>query len=628
MKSQSQTRCALVNTAAFTIVAALMAYPLKLTAATTLANGYVEQPYKVTLQSSFGTAPYMYKVSSGTLPHGVGLGPLGVLSGTPTASGAFSFAVQVTDSSVPPVQQTTDYTLSVLVAVTTYHNDNYRSGANTYETVLTPSNVNVETFGKIGSFPVAGWVVAQPLYVPAVMVNGIPHNLVFIATEHDQVYAFETKSGQQLWHRSFLFTSGDIVVTTPTGADVSCSSFPEVGVMGTPVIDTSTGTMYLVAKTKRTNTATNQTTFVETLHAMDITTGKDKATWPIAPTAPGTGNGSVNGVLTFDPLLEAQRPGLMLYKSGVFIAFGSYCDKGNYHGWITAFDKTTLQPAGVMVDTPNGHQGGYWAGGSGLNVDSSGAIYGGTGNGLFDANTGGSDYGDTILKLNWSAPAGTFTVADYFTPWNQLFLDNTDHDLGSGGVLLLPDQPGTTYPHLLVQAGKEGTIDLVSRDNMGHFHANNDSQIVQTLPSATGPIWGSPAFWNNNIYFGPKIDNLKVFSFDPNAQLLSVGYTSKSSEVFGRPGVIPSVSANGNTNGIVWVNETDMYPKGAAILRAYDATNLANELYNSSQNSTRDSAGLAVQLTTTTVVGGLVFVPAQNEVDMYGLLPEGGPRHN
>ncbi len=445
--------------------------------------------------------------------------------------------------------------------------------------------------------------------------------MVFIATEHDQVYAFGTVSGKQIWHRNFLFSSGDIVVTSVPGSDVACSSFPEVGIMGTPVIDTSTGTMYLVAKTKRYNTQTQQTIYHETLHAMDITTGLDKATWAILPSAPGTGTGSVNGVVTFDPLVEAQRPGLMLYGGSVFVAFGSYCDKGAFHGWITAFDEKTLNPTGVMVDTPNGYEGGYWAGGSGLNVDSAGAIYGGTGNGYFDANNGGIDYGDTILKLNWSAASKTFTVLDYFTPWDQLSLDHNDRDLGAGGVLLLPDQPGTKYPHLLVQAGKEGTIDLVNRDNMGHFHAGDDSQIVQTIPFGIGPIWGAPAFWNNNIYFGGKLDYLKAFSFDPNGQRLSVAYTSKSPETFGRPASTPFVSANGNTNGIVWVNQNDAYPNGPAVLRAYDATNLANELYNSNQNAARDQAGRAVQLTVPSVVDGHVFVAAENEVDMYGLLP-------
>jgi hypothetical protein len=206
---------------------------------------------------------------------------------------------------------------------------------------------------------------------------------------------------------------------------------------------------------------------------------------------------------------------------------------------------------------------------------------------------------------------------DYFTPWDQYTLDRTDNDLGSGGVMLLPDQPGKTYPHLLIQAGKEGTIDLVNRDNMGHFHSGNDSQIVQTIPFAIGGIYGAPAFWNNNAYFGGKGDYLKAFSFDPNAQRFSISYTSKSRELFSYPGPTPSVSANGNANGVVWIIESD---KAIAVLRAYDATNLANELYNSEQNSARDRVGSAVEFTTPTIADGLVFAGAENQVSMYGLL--------
>jgi hypothetical protein len=379
--------------------------------------------------------------------------------------------------------------------------------------------------------------------------------------------------------------------------------------------------MYLVAKTKQYNSQTKQTTFYQTLHALDITTGLDKvAPQQITATAQGNGTGSVNGVLTFDPLVQAQRPGLMIQNGAVFIAFASHCDLGNYHGWIMAFAENTLLPSGVTVDTPNGYEGGYWGGGSGLNADSAGSIYGATGNGRFDVDKGGIDYGDSILRLTWSAASKTFAVADYFTPWDQQSLDNNDTDLGSGGVLLLPDQPGKPYPHLLVQAGKEGTIDLVNRDKMGHFHSGNDSQIVQTIPFAIGGIWGAPAFWNNNVYFGGQSDYLKAFSFDPNAQLLSASYTSKSSEFYNYPGPTPSVSANGNANGIVWIIESDTYGGGAAVLRAYNATNLGNELYNSKQNSGRDGAGLAVKFTVPAVADGHVFLGAENEVDMYGLL--------
>ena len=544
---------------------------------------------------------------------------------TPPGSLSSPTTITVTATSVGDTTKWDSTTVTAnpsSIAVATYHNDNYRSGANTNETILTTSNVNVRNFGKRSVFAVAGYVYAQPLYVPDVNINGAVYNLVFIATEHDQVYAFDANSGQQIWQTSFLSSSDDITISTVSPSDVNCENLvPEIGITGTPVIDTSTNTMYLVAKTKEYNTQTNQTTFYQTLHALDITTGLDKVSpQRIIATAPGTGTGSVNGVLTFDPLVQAQRPGLMIQNGTVFIAFASHCDLGTYHGWIMAFDETSLAPSGVTVDTPNGYEGGYWGGGSGLAADSTGSIYGATGNGYFDADKGGIDYGDSILRMTWSSASKTFTVADYFTPWDQLSLDQDDADLGSGGLLLLPDQPGMTYPHLLVQAGKEGTIDLVSRDNMGHFHSGNDSQIVQTIPLAIGGVFGGPAFWNNNVYFGGVSDYLKAFSFDPIAQRFSTNYASKSPEYYRFPGPTPSVSANGNTSGIVWMIESDTHSGGAAVLRAYDATNLANELYNSNQNSGRDGAGLAVKFSVPTVADGHVFVGAENEVDMYGLL--------
>jgi len=587
-----------------------------------LPTAYYMQPYAYILQASFGTPPYTYQLISGSLPAGLAMDPSGDIAGLPAATGLFPFEVLVTDSSSPPQQQSFDYTLSALVAMITYHNDNYRSGANTNESILTPSNVNVQSFGRRTIFSVQGYVYAQPLYVPGVNIGGALHNVVYIATEHDQVYAFDVNSGQLLWQTNFLNSSGNLVVSTLSTGDVSCNDLsPEIGITGTPVIDTLTGTMYLVARTKVYNNQTKQTSFYHTLHALDITTGLDKVTpQQIAATTLGTGTGSVNGVLTFDPLIHSQRPGLLLQNGTLFIAFASQCDLGNYHGWVMAFNESNLLPEGIHVDTPNGYEGGYWGGGSGLAADSAGSIYGATGNGYFDANNGGTDFGDSIVRLTWSGQTKTFTVADYFTPWDQQTLDANDTDLGSGGALLLPDQPGAKYPHLLVQAGKEGTIDLVSRDNMGHWHQGDDSQIVQTLPRIIGGIWGSPAFWNNNLYFGGITSPLKAFLYDPVGQQIQPQYTSETPETFAYPGPSPSVSANAMSNGIVWLIQSDGYGGGNAVLRAYDATKLSLELYNSEQNAGRDRVGLAVKFTVPTVTGGYVFAGAENQVAVYGLL--------
>jgi len=508
--------------------------------------------------------------------------------------------------------------LSAQVAVTTYQNDNYRSGTNTHESILTLGNVNVSQFGRRAVFPVQGFVYAQPLYVPNVNIGGVLHNVVYIATEHDQVYAFDVNSGQQLWRKNLLIGSGPLLQVSPvSSSDVDCDDLvPEIGITGTPVIDTATNEIFLVAKTKEYDLRTHTTTFFQTLYALDIRSGALR-TPPhrIFASFSGSGSGTQTGSLTFDPRVEGQRAALLLQNGQVIVAEASHCDLGAYHGWLLAFNELVLYPSGIYVDTPNGREGGYWGGGSGPAADSSGGIYLTTGNGTYDSN---SDYGDSILRLSWSTSG--FALTDYFTPWDQGNLDYYDIDLGSGGVTLLPDQPGSTYPHLLVQAGKEGTIDLVNRDNMGHFHPNNDDQIVQTLPFIIGGVWGAPAFWNNNVYFGGQYDHLKAFGYDPQAQLLSTGPTSQSSWVFNFPGPTPAVSSNGTSNGIVWIIQSDQYGGGTAVLRAYNANNLNTELYNSQQNPSRDGAGYAVKFTVPTIADGHVFVGAENQVSMYGLL--------
>jgi outer membrane protein assembly factor BamB len=506
------------------------------------------------------------------------------------------------------------------VAFTTYQHDNYRSGANTQETTLTPTNVNVNQFGRLQVLPVQGYVYAQPLYVPNLNIAGTSHNVVFVATEHDQVYAFDANSGVQLWHTNLLVTVGPLIVVEPVSStDVSCGDLiPEIGITGTPVIDTTLNEMFLVTKTKQRDVLTGVTTFRQTLYALDIRTGRLRnPPHDISARVHGTGQGSQNGFLTFDPLLEGQRYALMLQAGQVFIGWASHCDNGAYHGWLMGFNESSLFSTGVFVDTPNGAEGGFW--GSGMAADSSGAIYAASGNGDFSANVGGIDYGDSVMRFT---PTGaSINLVDYFTPWDESMLDIDDIDVGSGGILLLPDQPGSHYPHLLVQVGKEGTIDLVNRDDMGHFHAGNDDQIVQTLPFVIGGVWGAPAFWNDNAYFGGQYDHLKAFAYDAQTQLLSTGPTSESTETFDFPGSTPSVSSNGTTNGIVWIVENDNFGAGNAVLRAYNANNLGTEYYNSNQSPVRDAPGIAVKFTVPTVADGHVFVGTENQVAVYGLLP-------
>src|ERR1019366_6709221 len=501
-------------------------------------------------------------------------------------------------------------------AVTTYHNDNGRSGANTQEVTLTTTNVNVLSFGKLHAFPVLGYVYAQPLFVPGLNIQGTQHDVLYIADEHDTVTAFDVHTFAMLWQTSFLSDSGRYVVSTVSSDDLPCYDLvPEIGITGTPVIDVSRNTLYVVARTKEVDTQTGQRQFYHTLHALDLGTGADSiAPQVITATVPGTGDGSQGGVLTFDPFLEGQRPGLLLVNGQIIVTFASLCDIGSFHGYVLGFDETNLQPTGAFVTTPDGYQGGIWASGAGPAADSNGRIYVSTGNGDFTGNVGGQDFGDSILRLKWSN--NSFVLQDYFTPWDYQPLWDLDGDLGSSGTMLLPDQTGTTYPHLLVQAGKEGTIYLVNRDKMGHWHAGDDSQIVQAIPYIIGGELGAPAFWEGNVYFGGSNDHLRVFKFDPRTEQLSVTPVS-STLSFAWPGPTPSVSSNGTINGIVWAVQKSA---DHATLRAYDANDLATELYDSDQSPQRDGLGPAVKFTVPTIADGLVFVAAQGEVDMYGLL--------
>jgi hypothetical protein len=498
------------------------------------------------------------------------------------------------------------------VAVTTQHNDNYRTGQNTSETVLTTANVNQTKFGKLFSQAVDGLVYAQPLYVPNVAIpNKGTHNVVYVATEHDSLYAFDADNNtganaSPLWQVSFINPGAGINVVTSN--DVNCSDLvPEIGITGTPAIDLATKTMYLVTKTKENGT------FVHKVHAIDITSGAERSGSPVVVQASVNGNADGSNKVTFEPHREAQRAGLLIQNGLVYIVWASHCDIGPYHGWLMAYDEQTLQQKGVWNSTPNGGLGGFWQAGAAISADSRNLLYIASGNGDFDKNNGGKDYGDSIIKFGFS-PAGKLIAKDYFTPHDQQFLQDSDVDLGSGGVLLIPDRPGKKP--LLVQVGKEGTIYVNNRNQLGKFNPNDDNQIVQNLPGAVGGMWGMPAFWNNRVYFGGVGDNLKMFSFDPVAGLLSTTPVSNTSTFFNYPGTTPSISSNGTSNGIVWALQTDGNPE---TLHAYDATNLNTELYNSKQNPTRDNPGAAVKFVVPTVANGKVYVPAQKQLSVYGL---------
>jgi hypothetical protein len=357
---------------------------------------------------------------------------------------------------------------------------------------------------------------------------------------------------------------------------------------------------------------------------LDITTGIDKIA-PVQITASINGTGTGNdgkGHIHFQPRIQSQRPALLLARGVVYIGWASFGDRGPYHGWVMGYNATTLRQVAVWNTTPNGNEGGIWQGGSGLAQDGSGNLWVMTGNGSFDVNTGGLDYGDSIVKLAFTNPG--LKAVDYFTPFNQLALSNSDEDLGSGGIMLLPLQ-NASIPRLAIGAGKAGTIYLVNRDNPGRFHPGNDSQIVQSIPQGAGSHrtnnnFCTPAYWNENVYFIAEGDVIRQYSI--------VGGHLKTPPIKGAyfynspHGATPAVSANGNTNGIVWAVERSTIPSfGLGVLHAYDASDVARELYNSNQAGTRDHFGTVVVFGVPTIANGRVYVGGSAALVVFGLLP-------
>jgi hypothetical protein len=524
--------------------------------------------------------------------------------------------------------------------VVTQHYDNARTGANANETILTPSNVNTSLFGKLFSRNVDGYVYAQPLYMAGVTMgagtsqSGSTHNVVFIATEHDSVYAFDADSdqganAQPLWKITLLDAAHGAAAnatTVPAGDATNTDLVPEIGITGTPVIDPATNTIYVIGKTKE------NLTYVQRLHALDVTTGAEKFSGPVSLTAavPGNGVGSSGGTLHFDPLWENQRTGLLLQNGIVYFGFGAHEDNGPWHGWILAYNATTLQQTGVWCASPNQQNSGIWMSGSGLaaNVPDPinhpyGQMFTVTGNGTFDAvppynNT--MDFGDSIIKLDLTNGAPTMisngtTVGDAFTPHDQDTLNSTDTDQASGGLLLLPDS-ASGGQHLLTQVGKTGRVYVLDQTNLGGYHPSNTTDPGEK--ANVNGMWSMPAYWNGNLYFWGSGDTLKAFSFVNG--IISTNPTSASMERFNFPGATPVVSANGTSNGIVWDIRPDAFDsQGREILYAHNASNVASLLYSSEQNPARDNPGGAVKFVVPAVVNGKVYVGAEYQVSVYGL---------
>jgi len=500
--------------------------------------------------------------------------------------------------------------------VVTYHNDMARTGQNLKETILTQGNVNSATFGKLMTLPVDGVIDAEPLYLSAVSVGGVPHNILFAVTENDSVYAFDADSGTVLWKVSAL-GAGEVPSDTHNCGQIT----PEIGITATPVIDRSSGphgTIYVAAMSK------NGSTYFQRIHALDITTGAEEFGGPVAVQAkyPGKGDNSHGGFVVFDPHQYAERQGLILLNHVIYTAWTSHCDQRPYTGWVIGYSERTLAQTSVIDLTPNGSEGAIWQAGAGLASDGS-SLYLLDANGTFDTTLNASgfpvkaDYGNAFVRL--STTSNQLAVADYFEMYNGVEESNSDTDLGSGGAMLLPpvkDSTGKTRS-LAVGAGKDSNIYLVDRTNMGKFNPNNDNAIYQELDGVlAGGVWAMPAYYQGSVYYGPEGNNLLQFKL-AQAKLSSTP-ASRTSRSFNYPGTTPSVSANGSQNGIVWAIE---HSDPNDVLHAYNAGNLATELYNSTQAANqRDQLGQASHFGTPMIVNGKVYVGTTDSVVVYGLL--------
>jgi outer membrane protein assembly factor BamB len=499
--------------------------------------------------------------------------------------------------------------------VLTYHNDNARSGQNLEEAILTTTNVNSSTFGKLFTMPVDGVIDAEPLYLSAVSIPGQGiHNVLYVVTENDSVYAFDADTGAGLWHVSLL-PSGE----TPSG-DLKCKQIsPQIGITSTPVIDRASGpdgTIYVVAMSK------NSSSYFQRIHALDVTTGMEEFGGPVAvqATYPGTGDNSHNGSVIFDPQQYAERQALLLLNNVVYTGWTSHCDHRPYTGWLIGYSENTLQQTSVLNLTPNGNEGSIWQSGAGMASDGT-YLYFLDANGTFDTTLNSSgfpqngDFGQAFLKV--STANNQLAVADYFEMYNGPSESAGDQDLGSGGVLLLPamkDASGTTR-YLAVGAGKDSNIYIVDSTNLGKFHPTTN-QIYQEIDGAlTGGMWSMPAQYSNSIFFGPKGNSLLQFEF--SQAKLSASPVSKSAASYPYPGTTPSVSANGATDAIVWAIE---HKDPTDVLHAYSATTLEKELYNSNEAGKRDAFGKASHFGTPMIVNGKVYVGTVSNVTVFGLL--------
>jgi hypothetical protein len=566
-----------------------------------------------------GTAPfaYLWQKDNVNIP-GATL-PTYTTPATSLSDSGATFQVVITNSIGSITSNSATLTVTAVLTsgtdVTTFHNDNARTGQNLTETTLTQANVNSQTFGLLRKLLVDGKVDAEPLYLSQLPVAGGVYNVVYVATEHDSVYAFDSNTGTQFWKVSLLGAN------ETTSDNRGCGQVsPEIGVTSTPVIDRSAGphgTMYVVAMSK------NGSTYFQRLHALDVTTGAELLGGPVTvqATYPGTGANSSGGQVVFDPKQYKERAGLLLLNGAIYTSWASHCDFNPYTAWIIGYNQTNLSQTSVLNLTPNGSEGSIWQSGGGPAADAQGNIYVLMANGTFETTMdvngfpSKQDYGNAFVKV--STTGGVLQVADYFNMSNTVSESGNDADLGSGAAMVLPDLSygsGNTL-HLAIGAGKDGNIYVVDRNNLGKFNTTSNNVYQELSGAVPNGVWGVPAYFNGAVFYCDTSGALKSFSFS-NGKLSSTPVHTAAS--FTYPGVLPSVSANGNSNGIVWTIENT----GTAVLHAYPANDLTHELYNSNQApSGRDTFGSGNKFITPMIADGKVFAATTSSVAVFGLLP-------
>jgi Immunoglobulin I-set domain len=540
---------------------------------------------------------------------------------TTTANGGEQFRVTVTNAVGTVISNIASLTVnasssSSAIDVVTYHYDNLRTGQNVSEMTLTPSNVNVNSFGKLGEFAVDGLVDAQPLLLSNLTIAGVgTKNVLYAVTENDSIYAFDADSisaagGNVLWQASALLAG-----ETPSDIHGCGQVSPQIGITSTPVIDRGRNAIYLVAMSKD-----GSGNYYQRIHGLDLTTGKELFGGPttIAATYPGTGDNSSNGLVVFDPKQYKERPGLLELNGTIYTTWSSHCDNRPYTGWIMAYSADTLAQTSVLNLVPNGSEGSIWMSGAAPGADAFGNIYLILGNGDFDTtlNSNGfpanGDCGNCFAKISSTAPPA---LLDYFTPLNTVSESDSDMDFGSGGELLLPDvtdSSGNTR-HLAIGSGKDANIYVVDRDNMGKFNGNADNIYQLITGQLSGGMFSKPSYFNGTVYYGAVGDFIKAFPIVDGQ--LATSPSSRSGRAFAYPGATPTISASGTTNGIVWVVENS----SPAVLHAYDATNLSNELYNSTQASGGKDNFSNNKFITPIVANGRVYVGTASSVAVFGL---------